>query len=244
MARLAQKVVLVTGSSSGLGRAIALLFAAEGARLVVCADLTPASNAAAAAATAEDDTHERICRVFGAGRAVFVKCDVTIEKEVEAAVQLAVEKGGRLDVKLNTQGPFNGCKYSLAQFLKQDLDVSEERGRIVNVASAAGLKGVSHSATYCASKAAVIGMTKGMAIDYAVHKIHVNALCPGFLRTAMTKDLFGTEAVNDYMKSLTPYWEEGHNVQDVAKAALFLASPDARWLTGVALPVDGGFAAQ
>lgn len=87
-------------------------------------------------------------------------------------------------------------------------------------------------------------MTKSLAIDYAESKIVVNALCPGFFNSAMTQHLFSDDIATSYMKSVTPYWKnEGGNIEDIAKAALFLASEDAAWITGTALAVDGGFSA-
>ncbi|KAI9786358.1 MAG: hypothetical protein M1816_008019 [Peltula sp. TS41687] len=277
MSRLASKVALVTGSSSGLGRAIARSFAAEGAKLVVCADLIPHIYSD----EAEEPTHELICREFGPGRAVFVKTDVTIAAEVEAAVKEAVDKGeGKLHIlvnnagiltgstlihelseekfeavmRVNTHGTFLGCKYACAQFLKQEVDSNGHRGWIINIASIAGLTGikgakdniddgVDNIAAYCASKAAVVNLTRTVAIDYAEHKIHVNALCPGFLRTPMTKDYFDYGEINTLLKASTPWWNDG-NVWDVARVAVFLASEDAAWITGVAFPVDGGYLAK
>ncbi|KAF4504458.1 hypothetical protein G6O67_007908 [Ophiocordyceps sinensis] len=197
---------------------------------------------------------------------MWTACDITVESDVQAAVKLAVEKGGRLDVlvnnagagpeacllhtldaarfdsiiKLNIQGTFNGCKHALAQFMKQGLDSNGQRGRIVNIASAAGLRSVRTSAAYCASKTAVIGLTKSLALDYGPHKVHVNAVCPGFFHSGMTQDIFENAQVMAYMKASTPYWTTEDNLANVVEATLFLASPDATWVTGVALPVDGG----
>jgi NAD(P)-dependent dehydrogenase (short-subunit alcohol dehydrogenase family) len=98
-------------------------------------------------------------------------------------------------------------------------------------------------AAYCASKGAVLNLTRQIALDYAQHRIHCNALCPGFTKTAMTKSNYENEEVNREMIATTP-WGDWGTPEDVAKAVVFLASDDAAWVTGVGLPVDGGYLAQ
>lgn len=99
------------------------------------------------------------------------------------------------------------------------------------------------AAAYCASKGAVLNLTRQIALDYAKDRIHCNALCPGFTKTAMTQENYENEAVNAEMIATTP-WGEWGTATDVAKGAVFLASDDAAWVTGIGLPVDGGYLAQ
>ncbi|MCJ1251232.1 hypothetical protein MMC30_008463 [Trapelia coarctata] len=265
--RLHQKVAIVTGASSGLGRAIALAYASHGTKLIVCADLGPDSRAGEGT-----PTHEKICELYGEGKAVFVKCDVGEAKDVESAVKSAAERGGRLDImvnnaglggagrtvrihdmteeywemtmRVNVRGVFLGCKYACAQFLRQGPDASGRKGWIVNTASVLGSVGLrGGAAAYCASKGAVLNLTKQVAVDYATDKIHCNALCPGFTKTAMTKNIYEHEEDSAAMAAATP-WGDWGNAEDVAKGAVFLASDDAAWVTGIGLPVDGGWLAQ
>ncbi|KAF4302385.1 2-(R)-hydroxypropyl-CoM dehydrogenase [Botryosphaeria dothidea] len=272
--RLHGKVALVTGAASGLGRAIALAYASHGAKLVVCADLhADPQLGVEEGEDAALPTHKLIEKEFGQGKAVFAKCNVGTPGEVKGAVDLAVsEGGGRLDIivnnaglgtknrfirvhekeddefdrvmKVNVRGVYLGCKYACAQFLKQGPDATGRKGWIVNVASMLGYVGITGgAAAYCASKGAVLNMTRQIAVDYASDKIHCNALCPGFTKTSMTRGNFTDPEVNASMINTTP-WGEWGNVADVAKGAVFLASDDAAWVTGVGLPVDGGYLAQ
>ncbi|KAL9028005.1 MAG: hypothetical protein Q9196_003558, partial [Gyalolechia fulgens] len=206
--RLKDKVCVVTGSSSGLGRAIALAFAAQGSRIVVCADLEPLPLSDFMAEEAGTPTDEVIRRRYGDGKAIFVRTNVTVGSEVEALVQTAVKLGKRLDVMVNNAGiggtenhgpvhefaeetwdqvmninsrsVFLGCKYACAQFLRQPAHPSGHRGWIINTSSIMGLVGQAfHGAAYCASKGAVTLLTKQVALEYAKHKIHCNCVCPG-----------------------------------------------------------------
>ncbi|KAL9130808.1 MAG: hypothetical protein Q9217_001111 [Psora testacea] len=271
--RLQDKVCIVTGSSSGLGRAICLAFASQGARLVVCADLKPTSKSTFQAEDAGTPTHEVICKRYGENKGIFVQTDVTIGSEVEVLVQEAVKVGGRLDViannagiggtenhgqvhemteetwdkvmSINSRSVFLGCKFACAQFLKQEPHPSGHRGWIINTASIMGLVGqMVNGAAYCASKGAVVLLTKSVAVAYAKHKIHCNALCPGHLRTPMTEDQYKDPNQRSAISALTPWGDEWGAAEDVARCAVFLASDDAAYVTGVPLPVDGGYCAQ
>ncbi|KAK4555558.1 hypothetical protein LTR86_007311 [Recurvomyces mirabilis] len=281
--RLRDRIALVTGASSGLGRAICLAFAAEGAT-VCCVDLyeSPRNRVNEQTGKADDfnnriggeSTIEEIKRRYGQGSACFVKADVTQAQSVKDAVTKCVQMYGRLDIMannagisvestharplgvhetseedwdktmaINAKGVFLGCKYAIAQMLKQDmLPGVRDRGWIINTASVQGLVAYTNTPAYCASKGAVVQLTKQIAVDYGPHRIHCNALCPGFLRTTMTQNIQNDPEQLAEINKAHPFGGMG-DVEDVAKAAVFLASDDVGWISGVALPVDGAYTA-
>ncbi|TVY83716.1 2-(R)-hydroxypropyl-CoM dehydrogenase [Lachnellula suecica] len=159
-----------------------------------------------------------------------------------------------LTLAANTRGVFLGSKYALAQFLAQDPLPANSRGDktrgwILNVASAAGIVALGGAPSYVASKHAVIGLTKQTALDYAKDKIHCNALCPAFVSTALISEI--TEDTNNPIavettKALVAAhpWGDLGQVEDMARAAVFLVSEDAQWITGHSLVVDGGYTVQ
>ncbi|KAH7486875.1 hypothetical protein FOMA001_g4986 [Fusarium oxysporum f. sp. matthiolae] len=266
--RLAGKVCIVTGSSSGLGRAIALAYSHEGAHLV-CADLQPAARASV---NGEEEVNtDELIRSNG-GQAIFVETDVTKTAAVEQLVSRAVIQFGRIDVLVNNAGIsveagkeprrvhetpedwwdltlavnlksiFLVCKYVIAQMLKQDKSETGDRGWIINMSSIFGLVGGYTNAAYAASKGGVTNLTRTIALDYARDGIHCNAICPGFTETAIFADTIKTRD-RDLIRSRHPLHGTG-SPQDLVGAAIFLASQEARWVTGVNLPVDGGYTAQ
>lgn len=256
--RLQGKVALVTGASSGNGRAIALRYAAEGAA-VVCADIRPLPIEG----SWEDPvaTHEEIERL--GGRAAWAACDVTDGAQVTAAVQTALDAFGGLDIAVANAGispkahplrdePFED--YKRVQAINVDgawwtcREASRamvEQGRggsIVTLASIAGITGVQTGNHYNMSKGAVVQLTRTLAVELAPHMITVNAICPGWVRTAMTRDMWDEPDRLADLERRTPMARLGE-VEDIAGAAFFLASDDSRWLTGAILPVDGGYSA-
>ncbi|KAI5270336.1 NAD(P)-binding protein [Aureobasidium subglaciale] len=284
--RLHNKIAVVTGSSSGIGRAIALRFSAEGAH-VVCADTESSSDSDSD--SSDNATHNAILRT--GGTAIFVSTNVACSQEVKNLVQTTVSHYGRLDIfvnnagvtfdletlqpiwtadedlwddiqQANSKGVFLGCKYASRQMLSQDAHPNGDRGWIVNVASIFGLVGTSNFASYCASKGAIVNMTKAVALDCAPHRIHVNCICPGWTSSQMTSELMMDDETQDHIISLHPFRGLGIP-DDIARAAVFLASEDSSWITGVcamthmlaieeyvltilqvALPVDGGYTAR
>ncbi|KAM0746028.1 putative short chain dehydrogenase [Meredithblackwellia eburnea MCA 4105] len=253
---------IVTGSSSGNGRAIALALSAEGAS-VLCSDLN-AEPLKGGYYESTKPTHEEI--VANGGRASFLKANAAVTEDVQALVAKAVELYGRLDVfvanagifcglnlieneseeaydktmLVNAKGVFLANKYAIKQFVKQDIGPNGTRGKIINIASIGGLVGLAQESSYCMSKGAVAQLTRQVALDYAPQKINVNAVCPGFLQTAMVRPFIEDEAANKMLHDLTPFGELG-KAEDVAKACVFLASEDSRWMTGSMLTVDGGY---
>ncbi|KAI9933785.1 hypothetical protein MW887_004857 [Aspergillus wentii] len=258
--RLQNKVAIVTGSSSGLGRAISLRYAREGAK-VVCADLSPSPRLVVPGES--EPTHEVI--LSSQGKSIFVPADVGEAKQMKELVQKTVAQFGRLDIMVNNAGigseaktpapchlteesmwddvmrvnaksVFLGCKYATGQMLQQDPHPSGDRGWIINTSSIMGIIAGQDAPAYCASKGAV-------ALDYASHRIHVNALCPGYTQTAIFKDTTTHMTPLDVIQRRHPFNGPGYP-DDIARMAVVLASDDANWMTGVCLPVDGGYTAR
>jgi NAD(P)-dependent dehydrogenase (short-subunit alcohol dehydrogenase family) len=269
MNKLANRVAIITGSSSGIGRAIALALAAEGG-CVVCSDLDKSAAIGGYESDIDIDTDELIRQTGGV--ATFVSADASSASDVVSVVEHAVSEFGRLDIMVNNAGVFTGahtileeteeqydltmkvnakgvwlgCKYAIAQFMRQEListsTGSQLRGRIINMASIGGLVGLVTEPAYCASKGAVVNLTRQLAIDFAAERINVNAICPGFLETAMVRHFLDVEENRALLGELTP-WPRVGAADDIARAALFLASDDAEWMTGSNLTVDGGYTA-
>lgn len=245
--QLAGKTAFLTGSATGIGRAVACAFAREGARLAIT-DVNLEELA----------TTERLARDLGAEVAAF-RCDVTDAASVEQAVQATLDRFGAMDCVNNNAGmysePANIMKVdeSLARrlmevnywgvfnCLRAQIPVMLERGggTIVNTASTLGLYSGPYSAAYSAAKHAVVGLTGSVAREYAAKGIRINSVCPGFIETPMTQPLIDQAGGADKLKVGNVIGRFGQP-EDLAEAILWLSSPASRYVYAVNMPVDGG----
>jgi NAD(P)-dependent dehydrogenase (short-subunit alcohol dehydrogenase family) len=248
---LKDKVALVTGGTSGIGRDTAILFSKAGAKVVV-------------AGRREKEGQEVVDAIRAAGGdALFVTTDVAKSADVQALVQKSVEKFGRLDIAfnnagiegnwipivdqseenwdrtidINVKGVWLCLKFEIQQMLKQGTG-----GAIVNMSSIAGLMGGAGAGTYCASKHAVIGLTKSAALETSRNGIRVNAVCPAVIDTPMADRLFGPPGSNQASISHHPIGRHGVP-KEVSEAVLWMLSDRASFMTGQYIVLDGGFLA-
>ncbi len=253
MQQFTDQVILITGAGSGIGRGAALAFSREGAAVVV-SDID------------EESGQETVSLIESeGGRANFIRCNVADTSQIANLVKETVEKHGRLDVAINNAGiggniaklaevpaaeyervmavnlggVFFGMQHQLRQMLKQ-----ASGGRIVNVASVAGLRAMPGNSVYTATKHAVVGLTKAAAMEYARHNVRINAVCPAFTHSAMVDKLFALAP--DYEQKLLKNIPLGRygEPEDIAQAILWLCDPANSFVTGLALPLDGGMMAM
>ena len=242
------KIVIITGAGSGIGKATAMHFAHHGAKVVV-SDI----NLESAKKVAEEI-------VTNGGTSRPIKANVAKFEEVENLINETVEEFGRLDVivnnagigpnllrthesslkdwdrviAVNQTGVFYCMKLALVQFLKQGA------GNIVNIASLAGLKASPNNISYSASKFAVVGMTKSAAMEYATKNIRVNAVCPGYTESALLDQLIAAKPEMDaILRSVIPMKRYG-KAEEIAEAAVWLASDNTKFMTGQTITLDGG----
>ncbi len=253
MGLLDRKIALITGAGSGIGRAAALAFTREGAKLTL-ADV---------AAEAGEETAYMV-RNAG-GEVEFIRCDVSKSAEVEALIDAVVKRYGRVDCAFNNagiegevrhladdteenfdriiavdlKGVFLCMKYEIRQLLSQ-----KTGGAIVNTASTAGLAGAHGMPAYSAAKHGVVGLTKTAALEYSRVGIRVNAVCPGVIDTPMVERLVaGRPKMAERLVAVEPIGRKG-KPEEIAEAALWLCSDNASFVTGCAMAVDGGLTAQ
>jgi meso-butanediol dehydrogenase/(S,S)-butanediol dehydrogenase/diacetyl reductase len=249
---LKDKVALVTGAGSGIGRASAIRFAEEGAKVMVADVRTESAQ----------NTVAEISKAGGSAKSFAV--DVRVGAEVEKLVEETVRIFGRIDILFNNagvfvpknvvdtteqewdwvvdvclKGVFFGCKYTIPHMIKNG------GGVIINTASGAGIEGVPNLGAYQAAKGGVVIMSKGIALDFARHKIRCNTICPGVIETPIAENCNtipsgASQAMWERTGIMHPLGRNG-KPEEVAALATFLASDQAAFITGVAVPIDGGF---
>jgi NAD(P)-dependent dehydrogenase (short-subunit alcohol dehydrogenase family) len=249
MKTLDQKSAIVTGGGSGIGREVALLYSAEGAKVVI-ADVN------------EKGGNETVAMITkNGGEAFFYKCDTSKPSECEALVKQTVEKFGGLHIacnnagiggpaaltgeypidgwgkviSINLSGVFYGMRYQIPAMLKSG------GGSIVNMASILGAVGFRNSVAYVAAKHGVIGLTQNAALEYAAQNVRVNAVGPGFIKTPLL-DVMDATALK-YLEGLHPIGRLG-KPEEVAELVLFLSSSKSSFITGSYYTIDGGYLAQ
>jgi NAD(P)-dependent dehydrogenase (short-subunit alcohol dehydrogenase family) len=256
MGKMDNRVAAVTGGASGIGKAIVELFVKEGAQVVI-SDI-------------QDDLGQKLAKSLGEN-ASFIHADVTSEDDVKGMVDYAVDYFGRLDCIVNNAGmggvkgiiesvPVEGFDRTIAILLrgvflgmKHAAPVMKEQGggTMINMSSVAGLRGVSQNHPYSAAKAAVLQLTRTVAMELAYYKIRVNSICPGSIVSSIfgaAKGMSSAESAKTY-ENLKKLFEKGQPIrraglpEDIANAALWLASDDSSFVTGHALVVDGGISA-
>lgn len=246
MKRFTDKVAFITGAASGIGRETAIRFAQEGARLILCdIDNTGLQK------TTED------CLVYG-GEALAQYCDVSDYESCHAAIEACIANHGQLDIVCNIAGiaklqhftdispaqwqKMLGINLSSVFYLSQLAmpHLIKTKGNIVNMASSAGLVGQAYTSAYCATKAAVVNLSKSLAIEYSAQSVRVNAICPGNVTTPLSTNMSFPDNLDKRLLSKMFPLLSAAQAHEIAAAVAYLASDEARFITGAALPIDGG----
>lgn len=248
--RLEGKVTIITGGGTGIGRGIAVIFAKEGAKVVVSGR--------------RQDVLEETVNIIkqNGGEAIGVSADVSDYNQVLSLIEKTIQQFGRIDILVNNAGVYfphdvvSATDEEWNKTLSIDLKgvwlcskvclpkmLEQGGGKIINIASILGLVGSEQCAAYCAAKGGVINLTRQMALDYAPKHINVNAIAPGVIETDMTKPFLENEAMKKSFLEKTPVGRVG-TPEDIAYAAVYLASSESDFVTGQTLIVDGGWTTQ
>jgi meso-butanediol dehydrogenase/(S,S)-butanediol dehydrogenase/diacetyl reductase len=248
MSRFSNRTVIVTGGASGIGEAVVRRAHAEGASVVIV--------------DADAEGIDRLTTELGGERSLAVALDVSDATRVQTCIEAAEKRFGQLDVLVNSAGirdthplldlPAERWRrvmavnsegvFNTSQAFVRKVRAAKRPGAIVNVSSTAGIIGIINRPVYVASKHAVVGLTRQMAIDFAADNIRVNVVCPGMIFTPMTASYFEKPEDAERIAHSMPLGRAG-KPEEIAAVILFLASDDASFVTGAVLPADGGFTA-
>ena len=247
--RILEKVAIITGAASGIGRTTAILFAKEGGKVIVADQNEVGGN----------ETVDMI-RSDG-GQAIFKRVNVTSATDMQDMVETTINTYGKLNILVNNAGI--AIRLAVVDLPEEDWDrnidvnlksiylsskyaiprmIENEGGSIVNIASIYGIVGGRIRAAYTASKGGVVNLTRSMALDYALHKIRVNCVCPGFVNTPLLENILKTPEEYQALADLHPMGRLG-DMLEIAQGILYLASDASSFVTGIALPIDGGYTA-
>ncbi|MBB17039.1 short-chain dehydrogenase [Candidatus Poribacteria bacterium] len=247
--RISEKVAIITGAASGIGRTTAILFAKEGGKVIVADQNGVGGN----------ETVDMI-RSDG-GQAIFERVNVTSATDIQNMVETTINTYGKLNILVNNAGI--AIRLPVVDLPEEDWDrnidvnlksiylsskyaiprmIENKGGSIVNIASIYGIVGGRIRAAYTASKGGVVNLTRSMALDYALHKIRVNCVCPGFVNTPLLKNILKTPEEYQALADLHPMGRLG-DMLEIAQGILYLASDASSFVTGIALPIDGGYTA-
>ena len=247
--RISDKVAIITGAASGIGRTTAILFAKEGGKVVVADKNEVGGN----------ETVDLI-RSDG-GQAIFDYVNVTSATDIQGMVKTTINTYGKLNILVNNAGI--AIRLPVVDLSEEDWDrnidvnlksiylsskyaiprmIENSGGSIVNIASIYGIVGGRIRAAYAASKGGVVNLTRSMALDYALHKIRVNCVCPGFVNTPLVKNILKNKEEYQALADLHPMGRLG-DMLEIALGVLYLASDESSFVTGIALPIDGGYTA-
>ena len=247
--RISDKVAIITGAASGIGRTTAILFAREGGKVVVADKNEVGGN----------ETVDLI-RSDG-GQAIFDYVNVTSATDIQGMVKTTINTYGKLNILVNNAGI--AIRLPVVDLSEEDWDrnidvnlksiylsskyaiprmIENGGGSIVNIASIYGIVGGRIRAAYAASKGGVVNLTRSMALDYALHKIRVNCVCPGFVNTPLLKNILKDKEEYQALADLHPMGRLG-DMLEIALGVLYLASDESSFVTGIALPIDGGYTA-
>jgi len=255
--RLKDKTAIITGSGTGIGKASAILFAKEGANIVICGRREEKLK----------EVEREIVKELGlkaedSKKVLAISCDVTNQDEVKKLLDKSIKQFNKIDILLNNAGVFRGSlihEHTLSDW-EETINInlkgmflltkkvipnmiSNGGGSIINIASILGMVAIPEASAYNASKGGVIMFTKSIAVEYGRHNIRANCICPGLVETPMTQGLIADKKVATKILEAYPMGRFG-KPEDIAYGCLYLASDESSWVTGTALTIDGGYTAM